>query len=127
MGSFWLYDSKRASDKCLPMGMPLCFIIIWQVLSYAWIMIHTTLGGVAWVLECRLRRTEGSFRSIEDPDTLARWGQVSQLSGYAALVHNSLDGLTPEQIKRLPESIASEACLAEEFECPICLNDICPG
>jgi hypothetical protein len=127
VGSFWLYDSKKSSQKCLPMGMPLCFIITWQALSYAWILIHTTLGGVAWFLERRLRRTEGSLRAVEDPDTLARWGQVSQLSGYTALVNNSLEGLSPEQIKRLPETTADNMFLGVESECPICLNDIQAG
>lgn len=126
-GSFWLYDSKKSSNKCLPMGMPLCFIITWQTLSYCWILIHTTLGGVACVLEKRLRRTESSLRAVEDPDTLARWGQVSQLPGYTSLANNSLVGMTPEQIKELPETCASEAFVAEASECPICLLDFSPG
>jgi E3 ubiquitin-protein ligase SIS3 len=125
IGTFWLYDSKRMSSQCLPVGMPLCFIVTWQVLSYAWILIHMTLGGVAWVLERRLRRTEDSLRSMEDSDTLQRWGQVSQLSGYTALANNSLGGLTPEQIKALPEAWGGAMELAEESECSICLNEIC--
>jgi len=103
VGTWWLYDSKRLSQTCLPMGMPLCFIIVWQVLSYAWILIHGTLGGIAWVLEGRLRRTEANLREMEDPDTVARWGAVSDLSGYTALANNSLGGLAPEQIKALPK------------------------
>lgn len=125
IGTFWLYDSKRMSSQCLPVGMPLCFIVTWQVLSYAWILIHMTLGGVAWVLERRLRRTEDSLRSMEDSDTLQRWGQVSQLSGYTALANNSLGGLTPEQIKALPEAWGGAMELSEESECSICLNEIC--
>jgi hypothetical protein len=124
IGSYWLWDSKRHSSKCLPMGMPLMFIITWQVLSYAWILIHFTLGGVAWVLERRLRRTEDSFRALEDNDTLARWGQVSQLAGYTSLQNNSLGGLTPEQIKKLPEARAGDMGLAEMTECSICLNEL---
>jgi len=126
IGSYWLWDSKRQSSKCLPMGMPLMFIITWQVLSYAWIIIHFTLGGVAWVLERRLRRTEDSFRAMEDNDTLARWGQVSQLAGYTSLQNNSLGGLSPAQIKKLPEARASELGLEEMPECSICLNEIEP-
>merc|ERR1719240_2554844 len=94
IGSFWLYDSKRLSGRCLPMGMPLCFIVAWQALSYGWILIHSTLGGIAWVLERRLRRTEANLRAVVDSDTLSRWGQVSELSGYTSL-DNSLVGLTP--------------------------------
>jgi len=126
IGSYWLWDSKRQSAKCLPMGMPLCFIIIWLVLSYAWILIHFTLGGVAWNLERRLRKTEDSFRALEDTDTLSRWGQVSQLSGYTSLDNNALGGLTPDQIKKMPEARASEIGLAEMTECSICLNELEP-
>lgn len=126
VGTFWLVDSKRLDGRCLPMGMPLVFISTWQALSYAWIVIHATLGGIAWVLERRLRRTEDSLRSLEDPDTLARWGSVSQLSGYTALVNNSMGGLTPDQIKELPEMKAEELDLGEESECSVCLNDFEP-
>jgi len=126
LGTFWLWDSKNLSDRCLPMGMPLCFIITWQVLSYAWVLIHSTLGGVAWVLERRLRRTESNLRAMEDLDTLSRWGQVSQLSGYTDLANNSLGGLTPDQIKTLPEGRAGDLQLGDEIECSICLNELHP-
>jgi len=125
IGTFWLWDSKRLSDQCLPMGMPLCFICVWQALSYCWIIIHAAFGGVAWVLERRLRLTEANLRSMEDGDTVARWGHVSQLSGYTALANNSLGGLTPDQIHALPESLASDAKLADDPECSICLNELC--
>lgn len=126
IGSFWLWDSKRLDGRCLPMGMPLCFILTWQALSYVWIVIHATLGGIAWLLERRVRRAEGSLRSLENPDMLARWGQVSQLSDYTALQNNSLGGLTPEQIKELPEVQASSVDLGEESECSICLVELRP-
>jgi hypothetical protein len=125
VGTFWLWESKRLSAQCLPMGMPLVFIVTWQALSYAWILIHATLGGVAWILERRVRTTEASLRSMEDSDTLARWGQVSMLPGYTALANNSLGGLSPDQIHELPEMPAAEAKLGEDSECSICLNDIC--
>jgi len=124
LGSFWLYDSKRQSDLCLPMGMPLVFVVTWQALSWAWIGIHATLGGVAWILERRLRRTEASLRSVADPDTIARWGEVGQINGYADLANNELKGLTPDQIKELPEAVAGMLQLPEDSECSICLNSL---
>jgi len=127
IGSYWLWESKRLSSQCLPMGMPLAFIIIWQFLSYAWIVIHLTLGTIAGILERRLRRTEHSLRAMEDPETLERWGQVSMLPGYTALANNSLGGLAPEQIKALPETSAGALDLGEASECSICLNDFCPS
>merc|ERR1719502_1334607 len=127
VGSYWLWDSKRQSESCLPMGMPLFFILTWQALSYAWIIIHITLGGVAWVLERRLRNTESSLRAMEDSDTVERWGQVSQLSGYTDLTNNNLGGLSPEQIKALPEVWAGALDLPEGAECSICLGDLNPS
>jgi len=127
LGSFWLYDSKRQSDLCLPMGMPLVFVVTWQALSWAWIGIHASLGGVAWILERRLRRTEASLRSVADPDTIARWGDVGQINGYADLANNELKGLTPEQIKELPEAVAGMLQLPEDSECSICLNSLDPS
>jgi hypothetical protein len=133
VGSYWLWDSKRLSNQCLPMGchqclpmgMPLGFIVIWQLLSYAWILIHISLAGIAWVLERRMRRTESSLRAMEDSDTISRWGQVSQLSSYTALANGgSLGGLTPDQINSLPEVRAGDVSLGEKMECSICLNDI---
>jgi len=124
LGTFWLWESKRLSDRCLPIGMPLAFIVTWQALSYVWILIHATLGGIAWVLEIRLRRTEDSLRAIEDPDTVARWGQVSQISDYTDLMNNTLQGLSPDQIKELPEAIAGMLELGEDSECSICLNEL---
>lgn len=125
LGTFWLLQSKRLSAECLPMGMPLCFIIMWQLLSYAWIILHFTLGGFAWLMEYRLRNTERSLRALEDNETLARWGRVSEISGYTDLVNGSLGGLTPEQIKKLPEVSAEALELGEDSECSICLNCVC--
>jgi len=127
IGSYWLWESKRLSSQCLPMGMPLAFVVTWQVLSYAWIVIHLTLAAIAGLLERRLRKTEDSLRAMEDPDTLERWGQVSMLPGYTALGNNSLGGLAPEQIKALPETWAGALDLSEHSECSICLNDFEPS
>jgi len=124
VGTYWLVDSKRLDGRCLPMSMPFYFIATWQALSYAWILIHTTLGGIAWFLERKLQRTEESLRSLEDPDTLSRWGEVGRMSSYADLANNSMNGLTPEQIKALPETKADALMLSEESECSICLNDL---
>jgi len=127
LGTFWLWESKKLDGRCLPMGMPLAFIITWQGLSYAWILIHAILGGVAWILERRLRQTEDNLRAVVDTDTLSRWGQVGELSGYTELTSNSLRRLTPDQIKELPEVVAGMAELSEGMECSVCLNEFHPS
>jgi len=127
LGTYWLWESKRLSKQCLPVGMPLTFIMLWQILSYGWMIIHVVLACVAWVLERRLQRAEDNLRSVADADTVARWGQVSSLSGYTDLTNsNPLGGLTPEQIKVLPEALAIETDLGDDSECSICLNELCP-
>lgn len=127
LGSYWLVDSKRHSAQCLPMGMLLCFIITWQVLTYAWIAVHVGVGSIAWVLEYRLRKAESNLRAIEDPDMVRRWGQVSSLSGYTALSGALGGGLTPSEIGALPHFEATEAEVGEASECSICLGDIRVG
>lgn len=127
LGSFWLVDSKRHSAQCLPMSMLLCFIIIWQLLSYAWIVVHLVIGSLAWINENRLRKVEFSLRAIEDSDMLARWGQVSSLPSQTALVDMLSGGLTPEEISSLPHGIATEADVGDGCECSICLGDINAG
>lgn len=123
VGTYWLIDSRRQSAQCLPLGMPFMFVTAWQVLSYAWIAIHASLGGVAWVLERRVRRSEHSLRQIEDADVLSRWGQVSNLSGYTSLSGSGLGGLTVEQIQKLPAATPyKKDSQEEEVECSICLN-----
>merc|ERR1719247_2780242 len=126
VGTYWFFQSRRMSSQCLPMGStPLYFIFTWLFLSYAWIIIHFTLGGVAWALERRICRAEDSLRAMESSDTLARWGQVSQLAGYTALANNPFGGLKPEESKALPEMPAELLHLDENSECSICLSGFC--
>merc|ERR1719446_91492 len=105
------------------MDMTLYFVIVWQALSYGWLIIHLTLAGIAWFLERRLQLSENSLRAVENTDTVTRWGTVSQLSGYTALTNHGFWGLTPEQISSLPEARASTIGL-DDFECSICLTSV---
>jgi len=130
VGSYWIYDVVRYTPQCMPGGAHLGFLGIWQGLSYFWIIVHGCLGGVAWLLEKRLQRTEGELRQLEDPDTVARWGNVSQLQGYTSMPTTLRgQGLSPSQILGLAGvSVAPvQSANAEESECPICLNAIKAG
>jgi len=127
LGTFWLWDSKRHSVQCLPVGMLLCFIITWQILTYAWIVVHLGIGSMAWVLENRLRKAEFNLRSIEDADMLGRWGQVSSLPHYNALTGVLSGGLTPTEIRALPQHTATVTEVGEGCECSICLCDVRVG
>lgn len=130
IGTAWIWDVRKHSPQCLPNGVHVWFLIIWQVLSYLWILTHGGLAVAAWLLESRLRSAEGDLQQIEalDSDVQSRWGLVSQLSGYRSLEGLSGlsrgEGLSPAQIRSLPSAILSEknTALEAQEECPICLN-----
>lgn len=129
IGTAWIWDVRHKTPQCLQSGVHMWFLIVWQVLSYLWILIHLGLGGVAWYLERRVRCVEGDLRQLEDADVLSRWGQVSRLHGYASLPGTGLNnGLSPAQIAALPGASLVDAseCRAGE-ECPICLHTLQPG
>lgn len=123
-GTFWTYEVMTVAPHCMPSTMHTWFLLVWQVMSYAWILIYGGLGVVAWVLEMRLRRTEGNLRQIEDPEVVARWGRVSILDGYTSLPTTmACAGLTPGQILSLPGKdvdLQEDGRLDED--CPICLH-----
>jgi hypothetical protein len=124
VGSRWIYEVLTQSPQCLPDGMHLWFFGIWQIVSYAWILIYCGLGGLAMLLERRLRKAEVDLRSIEDADVVSRWGNVGSLDGYTSLpAMLAGGGLTPMVIQSLP---GVYTCEEEESwmceDCPICLT-----
>lgn len=130
VGTHWLVAVMRHSPQCVPTQSHLGFILLWLLLSYVWIIIHAALGIIAWVLEFRLRRAEVNLREVEDSDTIARWGNVSTLTGYRALTGIPTHGLTPAEINALPLLTAAspeDRGLNDDGECSICLNEIFPG
>jgi hypothetical protein len=121
-GSIWFKDVMMHTPECLPMGAHPWFIGFWQALSYLWILVHLIFGAIAWVLERRIQNAEGNIRSIEDDDSIARWGRMSTIPGYSSVAHNK--GLSPKDIERLESFTWS--CV-EGAECSICLNDLDEG
>jgi len=132
VGTWWLYETMHYTPRCLQEGSHVWFMLIWQALSYGWILMHLVLGGGAAVLEGRLRRAEGDLRQLADADVFARWGDdVTQLSGYNSLpnrmrVLGADVGLTAAEILSLPgvasyeeKSVSCESC--PTCDCPICL------
>jgi len=123
VGTKWILEVRKYTPQCLPSGVHLWFLVIWQVLGYLWVLIHCSLGAMAWFLEHRLRNAELDLEQIEDADVVTRWGQVSRLSGYTAVQGLSKEGgLAPKQILALPSAEMPEHLGAVEEECPICLN-----
>jgi len=124
LGSLWMHDVLDKTPECFPTSTHLYFSLFWVVVCYAWIIIHFALGVVAFMLERRVRRAEGSLRQIEDEDVRQRWGSVSQMSGFHELVDGTPatgDGLKPAEIQDLPCETAGPTL--GQKECSICLNE----
>lgn len=129
LGTVALRDVLTETPECFPPGTSAWFIIFWQFLSYAWVGVHGALGLVAWVLERRVRNAEERLHELEDSEVLARWGTVSNLSGYRALPWKEQEapGLSPAEIRSLPSSIAGVEDVEDGAECSICLCGVLPG
>lgn len=126
VGTVWTVEVFLHTPECMPGGAQLIFLCLWQGLSYYSIVVYGFLGVSALWLEKRLQQTEDSLRQIADPDTVARWGDVSQIEGYASMPKHD-GGLTPQQIMGLQGASVSTGFGCEEVECAICLNPINAG
>jgi len=138
-GTFWTWDVWNHSPECLPAQF-LWFTVLWQVVSYFWIATHLVIGFVALSRERRLRSIESDLRALEDPETVERWGVVSQLQSESAMSgsialrgrhgHSTRPGLSPAQIGALG-GIGQVEDPSDPFtdpeECSVCLADLHPG
>jgi hypothetical protein len=134
-GSFWTWQVVCNSPNCLPSQF-LWFTVLWQVVSYFWILAHCVLGFAALSREWKLRLVEADLRALEDPETLERWGAVSQLQSSPMSLsmlnargrhgRTSRPGLSPAEIQSLGgirQKSDWESCADDE--CPICLAELC--
>jgi len=127
-GTSWLYKVVTETPECVPSSTHLWFAGFWLVMSYCWMIVHLAIGVVAFMLERRVRKAEADLASVAaDGDAAARWGNVSQLSGYQALNTNE-GGLTPTEIRELPgvtvcgpEDADEPGVVKAGGECAICI------
>lgn len=107
LGTVWAWDVVTRAPDCVPSSMHLAFLVVWQVVSWAWIIFYVGMGAMSSLAERRVRRAEQDLRDLEDPDVVARWGHIGTLDGYTSLpAQMAKDGLTPAQIRRLPGVVA---------------------
>jgi len=133
VGSFFTWEVWSHSPECLPPQF-LWFTLLWQVVSYLWILAHIIIGLVALSREWGLRLAEADVRALEDPETVERWGMMSQLqsepvtSGHIGLHsrhgRNTRPGLSPTEIRALggiKQVDESMECFPDE--CSVCLGE----
>jgi len=138
-GTFWTWDVWNNSPQCLPPQF-LRFTVLWQLLSYVCIAAYMVIAVVALSRERKLRSIEADLRALEDPETVERWGIVSQLQSETAMsgpiaLHGGHGqstrlGLSPAEIGALGGigQMQAEECLSSEpQECSVCLANIEPG
>lgn len=136
-GTLWTWEVWSYTSQCLPPQF-MWFSLLWQLVSYLWIAAHFAIGFVALSRERRLRMAEADLRALEDPDTLLRWGAVSELQSEGLLREprggqGERPGLSPAEISALggiwQQETPSSCSLQNQDceECPICLLDIQPG
>jgi len=123
-GTIFTWRVITEAPNCMPSGLHFVFLILWQVMCYAWIAIYCSLGTMALLVERRLQQTERDLREIADDDVEQRWGPVSELQGYASLPQRmATKGMTPSAIRSLPGQSLCTVELAEQGQdCSICLN-----
>jgi hypothetical protein len=124
LGSFWLYQVMRYNSYLVSkIENHLWIMVIWQVLSYGWVAVHCRIGGVAWLLERRVRDVEDSLRQVADGDAVARWGAdvARDVQDYTMLrgAKQDVAGMPPTDINALPFEEATEQTAG--MECAICL------
>jgi len=129
-GTYWVWDVTTHSPDCMPPNF-LRFTVFWQIVSYAWIVTHLVIGCVAVSAEWKLRSHAADLRALEDPETLERWGNVSQNQSESAMSERiarrcTRSGLSPKEIAALG-GIAQVPVYAADEECSVCLADLQVG
>lgn len=133
-GTLWFREAVSSHPSCFSSGGHPWLVILWQFLSYAWIVTYIVYFLITCVIEYRTYVAERNMRSVESEDSLLRWGHISpavpdlsSFSGAAALrMHQGLkpseiNGLSTEQI------IEGRDSKYQGMHCPICLSDFCIG
>jgi len=131
LGTVLTWKVMMLAPQHLPSGLHFVFLMIWQVLSYAWIAAYAYVGLMAWRVENIRSEAERNLRELQDDDTLRRWGSMDASDGRSAfLPTTSMAGeahLTPAQIKCLPGvRMIAKGDADEDQDCPICLQCFSP-
>jgi len=130
LGTYWIFVVMSRAPDTMPGGMHSIILVVWQVMSYLWFGMYGYVGLVAWRFERCLRSAESDLRSLEDGETIARWGRISNLENYRSLPTVMAAGaMTPLSIGALPgvRPYRRRSVAAGNDDCPICLENFQEG
>lgn len=113
LGSFWLSEVLDQTPACLQSSTGKWFVLFWQVMCYAWILIYCVCIAIALVVRHRQQRADAELRAIASADSQERWGPMTVTWHLAPLL-----GLSAKEISALPACSSAES---SELECSICL------
>merc|ERR1719162_278381 len=85
LGTYWIYQVVAKTPRLMPGGMHSIILFVWQIMSYLWCALYGYTGLVAWRFERSLRSAESDLRTLEDDETIGRWGRFSSLESYRDL------------------------------------------
>lgn len=125
LGTLWSLSTLGETTRCLPAGTHGWFILLWQVLCYAWTAIYSVFVCVALRYERSLNAMEKAHNCLAaTEDALRRWGQLPFIPDYSSSLSK---GLCQDTIESLPRSRFSDVARHQMRECAICLIDFQPG
>lgn len=127
MGTHWVWHVASTSPQCAPSDTHFWFSCLWAVVCNMWVLVHAALAARVFLMARAARSVQANLREVEDPESLARWGQVSSAAGsrpLSNLVASAGKGLPPAQIKALPCRMCTPGT---QLECSICLTDVDAG
>lgn len=131
LGTTWSLSILHATPTCLPIGTHFWFILLWQILCYAWTTIYSLFVCMAVQYERSLNAMEKYHHCLAaTEDAVQRWGHLPFLPEYDGRLQSK--GLCPGEIQSLPRSCFGEvACKCHpRHDCAICLmefqsRDVC--
>eukprot|EP01069_Polyplicarium_translucidae_P004252 Polyplicarium_translucidae@DN2534_c0_g1_i2.p1 len=125
IGTVWLAEVQKRTPDCLPPGNHPWFYVFWLVLCYTWIVVYALFIAMAVAIERRVRAFERELRLIENDDLTQRWGAIRMFADYG--IHIVRQGLTPEEVLRVPQMEVTFHDVGLLEPCSICLEEFSQG
>lgn len=122
-GSFLLWCTWQRIPECLSdAALQVTYAVVWQSLSYVWVVMHIRVACVAWTFERQLRFHESELRHTQADHNTSRWSEISvssvnPMSGDRCI----LAGLSSADILQLPCETYATTPVKDDL-CSICVD-----